>query len=193
MSCGFECCQGVGKQGAGISEHFELDPIGSGVVEPFEDFATEPGDADGVFGGEAAGGIGQDGVVREVDEVEDISAIGVDEPFASDRHRDHLRTTRLQALLHQLVRVVLAGADGESSLEFVCAEDQRRIERGVGRTRVSPCVQGVGCFGNAHPFWFPSCPPMGEIRRNLAATHERDDFEFVAFLEHAVGVFPPRD
>ena len=67
---------GIGQERLLVAQDFELDPVGAGIVEAGEQLAAEAGDADGVLGGEAAGGVGQDGVAPRVEEVEDVAAGG---------------------------------------------------------------------------------------------------------------------
>ena len=115
MPGGLERGHRIGQQRAGVTEHFKLDPVGAGIFETLEDLATEPGDPHGGLGRKAPGGVGEDGVAGEIDEVEDVAAVGVDQPFATHRHGDHLGPARLQALLHQLVGRVFAGADDQAA------------------------------------------------------------------------------
>lgn len=67
FACGLKHAEGVGEQGFLVAEDFELDPGGAGVAELLEDVAAEPGDADGVLGVEAPGGVGENGVAGEVE------------------------------------------------------------------------------------------------------------------------------
>ena len=52
----------VGQQRLRVAEHLELHPVGRGAAQVAEDFAAQPGHADGVVGREAAGRVGQERV-----------------------------------------------------------------------------------------------------------------------------------
>ena len=78
-----------------------------------EQLAGQAGVADGVLGAEAAGRVGQDGVALEVEVIENVAAFLVDQPFAADGHGGHLAAAGGQAVAHQVVAGVLAGAGDE--------------------------------------------------------------------------------
>ena len=80
-----------------IGKDFELHPIGAGIFEAEQKFAAQPGDADGIVGIEAAGGVGKQRVAAGIDEVEQVVAGGVDQPLAADGDRDALGAARARA------------------------------------------------------------------------------------------------
>ena len=90
--------------------------------------------ADRVFGAEAAGGIGQNRVLLQVQVVENAAALLIDQAFAADCHRGHFAAGRRQAVLHQLERSIFAGAGDEPALELKRADDQWRLG---GRGRIA--------------------------------------------------------
>ena len=74
---------------------------GTAALELFEEVAAKPGNSDGVFRGETAGGVGQDGEAFGIDEVQQVSVLGVDEPVSSDGNGDDLGLSGVEALPHQ--------------------------------------------------------------------------------------------
>ena len=95
-----------------------------GIAHLREDFAAQAGHADGVVGREAAGRVGQDRVPPGVDEIQQVLALGVDQPLAADRHGDALGARDVQRLAHRLVAGVLARADDQPAGERVRADPQ---------------------------------------------------------------------
>ena len=86
----FERGDRIGQQRPLVGQHFELHPIGAGVLQAEQKLAAQPGDADRIVGGEAAGRVGQQRVAAGVDEVEQVVAGRVDQPLAADGDRDAL-------------------------------------------------------------------------------------------------------
>lgn len=116
---GLEGSGGVGQEGFAIAQDFQFDPAGTFVAELFQQIAAEQGDADGIFGSEAAGGVGEDGVAIQVDEIEQGFAFLVDKAFAADGDGDGLTAGGVEGLTHQFVGGVLAGSDEEGAGEDI--------------------------------------------------------------------------
>ena len=118
----FERGHRVGQQRLLVAQHFELDPVGAGVLQAQQDLAAQAGHADRVVGRETAGRVRQQGVAAGVDEVEQVVALGVDQPLAAHGHRDALGAGHLQRLAHLRVVGVLAGADDQPAAKAVSAD-----------------------------------------------------------------------
>ena len=104
----------VGEEGAVVADHLELDPVG------LEGLAGELGGADGVAGGVAAGGVGEDEEAEAVDHVEDRAAGGgVD---AAQGDGDDLGAGGGQRLFHLLERAEAAGAGDQARGPLAVAE-----------------------------------------------------------------------
>ena len=124
----FERGQRVGQERARVGQDFELDPVGAGVVQPFEQLAAEPGGPQRVLGGEAARGVGQDRVPPRVEEVEQVPPLAIEQPLAADGDRDDLGAAGVEAVAHQLERGVLARPHQQPALDRVGA-DRERLDR----------------------------------------------------------------
>ena len=115
----------VRQQGRAVAEDLELHPRLTGVVELLEDLASQAGHPDRVVGREAPGGVGQDRVPIGVDEAQQRPALRIDEPLAADGDGDHLGAGRVERLGHDLVALVLAGADDQPAVDRDRAELDR--------------------------------------------------------------------
>ena len=154
----------VGQQGSSIGENLQLDPVGARVVQAREEFAAETGGPEGVLGGEAAGGVGQDRIAVEVEKVDQAPPLLVGQAFAADGDGDDLGAAGRQAVAHQLQGRVLAGADQEATGESVRTNLKLR---GFDR------LDGVGL--------------------DRAAAHQRHDLDIVAILNGGRVVLVPGD
>src|SRR5262249_39243842 len=96
-------------------------------------------DADGVGGVVAAGGVGQQRVARQVEEIEDVFAAAVVESLAADGDSDAVGARQSERFLHRLECVVLACADDQAAVGRVRANAERRVGQCVG-----------GRFGDGH-------------------------------------------
>ena len=67
-------CHGVGQQGAWVRQDFEFDPIGTRIAQAFQQFTAQTGGSERVLGGEASCGVGQDGMLLQVDKIQDVAA-----------------------------------------------------------------------------------------------------------------------
>jgi hypothetical protein len=134
LFAGLDGADGVGQQRLLVAQDLELDPAGAGVAELIEQLATEAGHADGVVRGEAAGGVGQDRVAVGVDEVEQALALLVVESLAPDGDGDNRAAGGVERVLHEVVGLVLAGADEEAAGEGATG-DLEGVESGLGGGR----------------------------------------------------------
>ena len=100
----------VGVEGGLVADDFDLDPVGEA------DLAAEARGADGLVGGEAAGGVGQQEIALGIDEVEQRLA-GAVEVDAAHGDGDHLRAGGLDGGLG--LRAVLV---------FPCSNNEARLE-----------------------------------------------------------------
>ena len=119
----------VRQQGAVVADHLELDP-----VRP-ERLAGELGGEDGVAGGEAARGIGKDGVAIGVDVVEEALAAVVVEALSPDGDRDDLAGGGVEGAAHDVEVGVLPRARDEPGAEGARPSDASVLEarfRGSG-------------------------------------------------------------
>ncbi len=167
----------VGQQGPLVAQHLELDPVGARVVQLREDFAAQPGHPDGVLRREAAGRVRQDRVAAGVDEVQQVLALGVDQPLAADRHGDALRARDVQRLGHALVGGVLAGADDQPAGKRVGADPQF-----IRHDAILALPKGTVPFSSNENWDSP-----------LSSAHQGDDFQAVAFGQSVLGVALPGD
>ena len=108
---------GSGSSVFGSPRHSSLTQSAPGLPRLVEQFAGQAGVADRVLGAEAAGRVRQDRVALQVEVVEDVAAFLVDQPFAAHGHRRHLAAAGGQAVAHQVVAGVLAGAGDEPAVE----------------------------------------------------------------------------
>src|ERR1700687_2422641 len=92
--------------------------------------------ADGVFGAETAGGVGQDRGALPVEGVEDGAPLAVAQPFAPDRNGGYLTPAGGKAIAHQFKAGILAGAGDQPAAKGESADHQWFIGRRlrVGRT-----------------------------------------------------------
>ena len=74
--------------------HFELHPIGAGILQAGENFAAHAGHAHRIGRVVAAGRVGQERVTAEVEVVEDVLAAAVVEALAADGDGDAVRARR---------------------------------------------------------------------------------------------------
>src|SRR5262249_22776889 len=120
-------CDRVGKERLGVGEAFELDPAGARIVEVAEQLAGQPGVANGVLGAEAASGIRQVVMPLRLRLFEIVASLLVDRAPASNRHGRDLAAAGLEAVTHQLIAGVLAGAGNEPALKPELADYERLI------------------------------------------------------------------
>src|SRR5207249_3197854 len=92
--------------------------------------AAEAGDADGIVGGEAAGGVGEDGVARGIDEVEERLALVVEEALAPDGDGDDTCAAGIKGCLHGGEVAVLAGAEDQAAAEMAGADSESVVGEG---------------------------------------------------------------
>ena len=104
-----------------------------GVFDAVENLATEACDANRVLRREAARGVWKDGVAREIEVIEERTALRVDQAFASNRDGDDIATACVKRVLHRVVVGILSRADHEATLEDEVADPKRGESEGVGR------------------------------------------------------------
>ena len=136
---GLERADGIGQERPLVAEDLELHPLGTGVAQFAEQLAAEPGDANRIVSGVAAGGVWQQHVARRVDMVENVFAGGIDEPFAPYRHGDTIRAGGLEARLHLGMARIFARAHDQPAGQGHPTNTQRLIGCGEG-----------GCGGGWH-------------------------------------------
>jgi hypothetical protein len=124
LARGFDGADGVGEEGFLIAQDFELDPAGAFVALFFEEVAAEHGDSNGIIGGEAARGVGEDDVLVEIDEAQERAALLIDQAFAADGDGDDLAVAGGQRIAHDVVGGIFAGADEEAAVEGEGADAQ---------------------------------------------------------------------
>ena len=107
----------------------ELDPVG------LERLAGELGGQDGVAGGEAAGGVGQQLDARAVEHVDDRAALGRVDPAQRDGHQ--LRAGDLQRARQRVERAEAARAEQQPRAQRL-AGDGQDVGASVGDGHVSP-------------------------------------------------------
>ena len=87
ISAASRVCDHVREQRLLVAEHLELHQLVA-----VEQFARQPAGAHRVVGGVAAGGVGQDGVLRRRQDIEQVRLVRVlADVRAADRDRDDLR------------------------------------------------------------------------------------------------------
>ena len=115
---GFERGLNVGIERCLVADDFDLDPVGEA------DLAAEARGADGLVGGEAAGGVGQQEVALGIDEVEQRLA-GAVEVDAAHGDGDHLRAGGLDGGLGLRAVLVLPCSNDETRLKGAACNDER--------------------------------------------------------------------
>ena len=93
---GFQQSGVVRKQCLLVPDHFQLDPVGQAHL------ARQHGDAHGVVGGVAAGGVGQDENPGAVDVIEERFLGAVGEVHAAHGDSHHFRARSFVTILHLL-------------------------------------------------------------------------------------------
>jgi len=116
---------GVGKQGAGVGEDFEFDPVGPGVLEPFEKLAAQPRGPERFLFGEATRRVGQDRVAFGVEKIEQVPAGLVEKTLAAHGHGHHLGPAGFEAIAHQFERRVFACPHKKSTSKRMRADRER--------------------------------------------------------------------
>ena len=91
----------VGIERGLVADDLDLHPVGEA------DFAAQAGGADGIVGGVAAGGVGQQKILLGIDEVEQRFLAAV-EVHAADGDGDHLGAAGFDGARGLLARLVLA-------------------------------------------------------------------------------------
>ena len=114
---GFQCADGVGKQGRLVGQDLELDPVFTGVAQLVEQFSSQASRSHGIFGREATGGIRKDGVPVEVEEVEQRPPLVVQKPLATHRYRDGVTSAGGQSVLHDLIGFVFPGSHDQAAVQ----------------------------------------------------------------------------
>ncbi len=100
-----------------VADDLDLYPVGE------TDLAAEAGGTDGLVGGVAAGGVGQEEVAAGIDEVEEGLG-GAVEVDAANGYGDHLGAGGLDGGLGLGAVFVLAGADDEAGLKGPASDNQ---------------------------------------------------------------------
>ena len=117
---GFQGLDGMRQEGLVVGEDFEFDHVAQAQ------FAAEQGGADSVFGGEAAGGIGQQ-LILATDVVEERAAAAARfEVGPAHGYSHHVAARFSERQFHALVVGVLAGADQQPRAEGKGADGERR-------------------------------------------------------------------
>src|SRR5579884_3454862 len=126
---GLERGDWIGQQGLHVAETLQLDPVGTAIAKIAQQLAGQPSMANGVLGAEAASRVRQDGVALQIEIIENVAALLVHQAFAAHGHRRYFAAAGRQAVAHQLITCVLAGAGDEPAAEGKLADDQRLILR----------------------------------------------------------------
>ena len=118
----------VGEQRPLVADDLQLHHVGHPQL------ARQPAGADGLLGGVAAGGVGQERVPLAVDGVEHVGLAGrqVD---AAERDGHDLGARAPDRLAPLLDRPVLAGADQQARVELPAAQHQRVVVAGCAARR----------------------------------------------------------
>jgi len=119
-----ECRHGIRQQSLWVRKHLKLDE------SAVEGFSCESASADCICRVEATCRVGQQ---RDLVEVQMIQQRGPREVDAPDGYGDALSSGGIDRLSHLFMRVVLAGADEQSRLEAVGADDEGGV---AGKARI---------------------------------------------------------
>lgn len=105
----------VGEKGLLVPDHLQLHPV------PAPQLAGQAGGADGLVGGVAAGGVGQQQVPLGIDEVQQRALAPLAQIHPAQGHGDHLGARGLQG-----------GGHGRKVRIFARAQEQARAEGAAG-------------------------------------------------------------
>ena len=125
FAAGFKCADRVRQQRRCVAKDFKFDPVLSWIVELFKQITAKSRHANGVFGREAAGGVGQDGVPIKIQFIQQRSTFGVQEPFSTHGDGDGGCAGSFKRFAHEFKCFVLCGSDDQAAVDRKRAELQR--------------------------------------------------------------------
>jgi hypothetical protein len=105
-------------------QDFELDPGGAGVLKLFEDLATKPCHANGIFGVEAPGRVRQDCIALRIDKIEQASLLRIVKSLTAHSDGHDFATASLKTFAHEFIGRILAGPDKEAGAEALFSDSK---------------------------------------------------------------------
>ena len=147
-----------------VAEDFELDPMAARIVELLENLPAESRHPDGIPGGKAARGVGENRIAICIDEIQHRATVSINQAFPADRDGDDLSAGKVQGLPHDLVVLIFPRPHNETIRDGAASQPQGFIGRGML----------FDFDSGGHEF--------------LSTSHEADDLKDIAFTEPVMGV-----
>ena len=112
-----------------VAEDFELDPMAARIVELLENLPAESRHPDGIPGGKAARGVGENRIAIRIDEIQHRATFSINQAFPADRDGDDLSAGKVQGLPHDLVVLIFPRPHNETIRNRAASQPQGFIGR----------------------------------------------------------------